>query len=76
MKKSDVVFVEEFSSNAEVNDLLAKGWLLLHVGPNVHSVENGQLYYDVIYVLGATSELRDAYLQQLDEDIDEKEFLS
>lgn len=70
---NEIFHVEEFSDDAaesRANELLEKGWRLLHVGTRVHDISNGQLYYSTCYVVGATKEQYEEFTQSnlVDED--------
>lgn len=62
---SELFFTLEFddeSANSWANDLLEKGWKLLHVGTKLTSIlDSGQAYYCTVYVLGATKDQYEAY---------------
>lgn len=67
MDYSKIVFTLEFDddgASSAVNDYLAKGWLLISVGPKVTSVSNNQLYYATSYVVGATKDQYQNYLNE------------
>lgn len=72
MDYSKIVFTLEFdddAANNRANELLQKGWLLLHVGTKVIDIlDTDQAYYNTVYVVGATKEQYDQYLK------DEAEF--
>lgn len=67
----EIVYVLEFdddSAIATANDFLANGWKLISVGPKlISTLENGQAYYNIAYVVGATKDLYDDYLKSLSE---------
>ncbi|WP_277585868.1 hypothetical protein [Psychrobacillus antarcticus] len=55
-----IVYTLEFdddAANSRANDLLQKGWTLLHVGTKmIDTLNNGQAYYNTTYVVGANQE--------------------
>lgn len=62
---TEIFYTLEFdddAANARANDLLEKGWTLLHVGTKlIDKLNNGQAYYNTVYVVGATKEQYEAY---------------
>lgn len=67
MISKDIFHVKEFSDDSaesRANRYLEKGWTLLSVGPKTSDISNGQMYYSTFYVVGATKEQYDAYLQE------------
>ncbi|MFJ7756284.1 hypothetical protein ACQKGI_20170 [Peribacillus muralis] len=62
---NDIVFTLEFdddSANSRANDYLEKGWKLLHVGTKMIDIlNNGQAYYNTVYVVGANSQQYSEY---------------
>lgn len=63
---NDIVFTlqfDDFSANSRSNEMITKGWKLLHVGQQIG--EDGYTY--TCYVVGATQELYDAYLKEEEE---------
>ena len=69
MDYSKIVFTLEFdddAANSRANDLLQKGWLLLSVGPKLVDLigENSQAYYNTAYVVGASEEQYQEYLEE------------
>lgn len=63
----DIVSVIELSNHnaaEEVNSYLASGWQLLHVGPMSGDITNDQQVYWTTYVIGATQDVYDAYLDE------------
>lgn len=60
---NDIVFtlqLDDFSANSRCNEMISKGWKLLHVGQQIG--EDGHTY--TCYVVGATQKLYDAYLKE------------
>lgn len=61
----DIVFTFELdggSANERANDYLKKGWTLLHVGQKAFKVlDNGQIYYSTVYVVGAKKAIYDKW---------------
>ena len=59
----DIVFTLELDgggANERSNNYLKKGWKLLHVGQKAFKVlENGQIYYSTVYVVGANNNVYD-----------------
>lgn len=68
MDYSNIVFTLEFDddlANSRANDLLKEGWLLISVGPKlVEILNNGQAYYNTVYVVGATEKQYQQYLKK------------
>ena len=61
---NDIVFTlqfDDFSANPRSNEMINKGWRLLHVGQQIR--EDGYTY--TCYVVGATKDLYDAYLKEI-----------
>lgn len=50
---------DDDAANSRANEMLGKGWSLLHVGTKLVSYENGQAYYNTCYVVGGTKEQYD-----------------
>lgn len=68
----DIVFVEEFDgtdSKERANELLSKGWKLLHVGTKIVDVIDSinQADYETSYVLGANKEQYEIYKKEDEE---------
>lgn len=74
-----IVYTVEFDdepASDRANDLLEKGWILIHVGTKLVDVlENGQAYYLTSYVVGANATQRDEYLQEQELQEGESDFL-
>lgn len=75
MDYSKIVFTLEFdddSANERANEMLAKGWLLISVGPKLIDIlnETDQAYYNTAYVVGATKEQYDEYQKELNSEDD------
>lgn len=72
MDYSKIVFTLEFDddyANSSANDYLKIGWLLISVGPKLIKIlDNDQAYYNTAYVVGATQEQYEKYLQDLEND--------
>ncbi|AFO45172.1 MULTISPECIES: hypothetical protein [Bacteria] len=67
MDYSKIVFTLELyddNANSSANALLEDGWLLISVGPKLIDIVNGQAYYNTSYVVGATKEQYESYLQE------------
>lgn len=67
MDYSKIIFtleLDDASANSLANDYLNKGWLLISVGPKLIDIVNDQAYYTTAYVVGATKEQYEAYLQE------------
>jgi len=67
MIDKNIFYVKEFSDDSaqsRANRYLAKGWTLLSVGPKTSDISNNQMYYSTSYVVGATKEQYDIYLQE------------
>lgn len=67
MDYSNIVFTLEFSddsANNIANEMLELGWKLISVHPKVIDISDGQMYYNTAYVVGATQEQYDDYLNQ------------
>ncbi|MEC3608802.1 hypothetical protein P9126_17715 [Bacillus glycinifermentans] len=69
---NDIVFTLEFDddyANSSANEYLKKGWTLLHVGQKFIDIsENGQVYYNTVYVVGANQQQYDEYQTELEND--------
>lgn len=73
MDYSKIVFTLEFdddAANSKANELLQKGWLLLSVGPKLVDLigDNDHVYYNTAYVVGATDEQYQQYLEEQKQD--------
>jgi len=68
MDLSQIVFTHEFDddyANESANDYLQKGWMLIHVGTKlIEILNNGNVYNNTAYVVGAT---KDQYQEYLDD---------
>ncbi|MDA7025024.1 hypothetical protein PJ311_00180 [Bacillus sp. CLL-7-23] len=69
---NDIVFTLEFDddvANSDANEFLKKGWTLLHVGSKlIEILDNGQAYYNTVYVVGANQQQYDEYKTELEND--------
>lgn len=61
----DIVFTFELDgggANERANNYLERGWILLHVGQKAFKVlDNGQIYYSTVYVVGARKATYDTW---------------
>ena len=61
----DIVFTFELDgdgANERANNYLKQGWTLLHVGQKAFKIlENGQIYYSTVYVVGAEKTVYDKW---------------
>lgn len=68
MSMEDIVFTFEFddaNSNNIANDYLENGWRLLHVGQKmVIDPQSKQMYYTIVYVVGATSQVYESWKEE------------
>ncbi len=71
MDYSKIVYVLEFDDDSaaeSANAKLAEGWQLISVGTKtIEILENGQVYYNTAYVVGATEKQRDRYLKEVED---------
>lgn len=69
---NDIVFTLEFdddNAGDRANEMLEKGWKLLHVGSKVVEISsNEQLYYNTTYVVGANKEQHAIYKKKIEEE--------
>ncbi|MCM3353174.1 hypothetical protein M3615_04800 [Bacillus halotolerans] len=69
---NDIVFTLEFDddyANSSANEYLKEGWTLLHVGQKLIDIlDNGQVYYNTVYVVGANQQQYDEYQTELEND--------
>ncbi|MGD2434050.1 hypothetical protein [Bacillus velezensis] len=69
---NDIVFTLEFDddyANSAANEYLKNGWTLLHVGQKlIDTLDNGQAYYNTVYVVGANQQQYDEYQTELEND--------
>ncbi|MEC2221139.1 hypothetical protein ABE143_19980 [Bacillus subtilis] len=69
---NDIVFTLEFDddyANSAANEYLKNGWTLLHVGQRLIDIlDNGQAYYNTVYVVGANQQQYDEYQTELEND--------
>lgn len=66
----DIVFTLEFdddSADSRTNEMLEKGWKLLHVGSKAIDFTNNQYCYTTAYVVGANKEQHEQYKKEQEE---------
>lgn len=62
---SHVLELDDDAANSKANELIKKGWKLLHVGTKLVDIVNQQAYYNTCYVLGGTEKQYNDYKEEI-----------